>query len=109
MIKCGKDKKRSSMNDTEDSEKRSVILVNVHVFNIGIICIHGREFPEQLAFHQEFKRSHNETNVRWTRTLLLWHSKMHRLENRPKSIPHWLIWVEIPIVCMCMSTPLKGT
>ena len=37
-------------------------MVNVHVFNIGIICIHGKELLRQLAFH--YKRSHNETNVR---------------------------------------------
>ena len=34
----------------------------------------------------------------WTRTQKLWHSKLHRLN-----------WVGIPIVCTCMSTPLKGT
>ena len=37
---------------------------NVHVFNIGIICIHGEELLRQLAFHQKHKRSHNGTNVR---------------------------------------------
>ena len=37
-------------------------MVNVHVFNIGIICTHGKESLRQLAFH--YKRSHNETNVR---------------------------------------------
>ena len=30
----------------------------------GIICIHGKELLRQLAFHQEYKRSHNETYVR---------------------------------------------
>ena len=34
--------------------------MNVHVVNIGIICIHGKELLGQLAFHQEYKRSHNE-------------------------------------------------
>ena len=37
---------------------------NVHVFNTASICIHGEELLRQLAFHQEFKRSHNETNDR---------------------------------------------
>ena len=31
---------------------------NVHVFNIGIICIHGKELLRQLPFPQEYKRSH---------------------------------------------------
>ena len=39
-------------------------MVNVHVLNIGIIGIHGKELLRQLAFHQEHKRSHIETNVR---------------------------------------------
>ena len=39
-------------------------MVNVHVCNIGISCTHGEELLRQLAFHQEYKRSHNETNVR---------------------------------------------
>ena len=26
--------------------------------------IHGKELLRQLAFHQEYKRSHNETHVR---------------------------------------------
>ena len=39
-------------------------MVNVHVFNIASICVHGEELLRQLAFHQEFKRSHNETDVR---------------------------------------------
>ena len=38
-------------------------MVNVHVFNTASICIHGEELLRQLAFHQEFKRSHNETDV----------------------------------------------
>ena len=36
---------------------------NVHVFNIGIVCIHGKELLRQSAFHQEYKRFHNEANV----------------------------------------------
>ena len=59
---------------TEDSEKTFCDMENVRVFNIGIICFLGKELLRQLAFHQEYKRSHNETNVRhiceigvWTR------------------------------------------
>ena len=37
---------------------------NVYVCNIGISIIHGKELLRQPAFHQEYKRSHNETNVR---------------------------------------------
>ena len=39
-------------------------MVNVHVFNIGIIRIHGKQLLKQLAFHREYERSHIETNVR---------------------------------------------
>ena len=42
---------------------------NVHVFNIGVICIHGKELLRQLAIHQEYQRSHNETNVRHIREM----------------------------------------
>ena len=37
---------------------------NVHVCNIGISGIHVKELLRQLAIHQEYKRPHNETNVR---------------------------------------------
>ena len=39
-------------------------MVNVHDFNIASIFVHGKELLRQLAFHQKYKRSHNETNVR---------------------------------------------
>ena len=39
-------------------------LGNVYVFNIASICIHGEELLRQLAFHQKYSRSHNETDVR---------------------------------------------
>ena len=42
---------------------------NVHVFNIGVICIHGKELLRQLAIHQEYKRSHSETDVRHIREI----------------------------------------
>ena len=35
-------------------------MVNVHVFNIGIICIHGEELLRQVAFHQEVSEQSDE-------------------------------------------------
>ena len=37
---------------------------NVYVFNIASIGIHGEELLRQLAFHQKYRRSHTETDVR---------------------------------------------
>ena len=37
---------------------------NVHVCNIGISSIHGKELPGQLSFHHKYERSHLKTNVR---------------------------------------------
>ena len=62
MIKCEKDRKEIS-NVTEDGQT-FYDLGNVHVFNIGISCIHGEELLRQLAFHQEYKRSHTQAKVR---------------------------------------------
>ena len=39
---------------------------NVYVFNIASICIYIQELLRQFAFHQKYKRSHNETSVRHT-------------------------------------------
>ena len=39
-------------------------LGNVHVYNIGISSIFGKEFPRQSEFHCEYCRSHTEANVR---------------------------------------------
>ena len=39
-------------------------MVNVHVCNIGISVIHGKQLAGQLPFHREYKRSHIETHVR---------------------------------------------
>ena len=39
-------------------------MVNVHVCNIGISSIHGKELPGQSSFHHKYERSHIETNVR---------------------------------------------
>ena len=49
--------------------KTFCVTVNVHVFHIGVICLRGKELLRQLAFHQEYKRSHNETNVRHIRKI----------------------------------------
>ena len=51
------------MDATEDSEEHSVMW-RMFVFNTASICIHGEELLRQLAFHQDFKRSHNEADVR---------------------------------------------
>ena len=51
-----KRQKRSQMNVTEDSEKTFCDMENVHVFNIGIICFHGKELLRQLALHQEYTK-----------------------------------------------------
>ena len=37
---------------------------NVYVFYIASIWIHGKELLRQSAFHQKYRRLHNETNVR---------------------------------------------
>ena len=37
---------------------------NDHICNIGITGIHGKELPGQSSFHQKYRRSHNETDVR---------------------------------------------
>ena len=64
-----KRQKRSSMNVTENDEKTFCDMAIFHVFNIGVVCIHGKELLRQLAVHQEYKRSHNETNVRHIREI----------------------------------------
>ena len=44
-------------NEHETSKRRKTFydMGNVHVCNIGISCIHGKELLRQLAFHQEHK------------------------------------------------------
>ena len=59
-----KRQQRSSMNVTENDEKAFCDMVSVHVCNIIISCIHGKELLRQITFHQKYKRSHNETDVR---------------------------------------------
>ena len=44
-------------------------LVNIYVFDIGSICIHGKELLRQFTFHQQYKgKSHFKAKVRdiWT-------------------------------------------
>ena len=44
------------MNVTENEEKTFYGMVNVHVCNIGISSIHGKELPGQMSFHHEHKK-----------------------------------------------------
>ena len=39
-------------------------MTNVHVFDIASICIYGKELLRQLAFHQKYRRSHDERDLR---------------------------------------------
>ena len=52
------------MNVTEDSEKHSVIWGMFMSSTLQSSVFMVEELLRQLAFHQEYKRSHNETNVR---------------------------------------------
>ena len=63
-----KRQKRSSMNVTENDEKHSVIW---GMF-LSSTLEHGEELLRQLALHQEYKRSHNETNVRHICEIGVW-------------------------------------
>ena len=41
-----------------------VYMGTVYVFDIGSLCIHGKESLKTISFHQKYKkRSHNETDV----------------------------------------------
>ena len=59
-------KKTKTISDECYRERRKTFydMGNVHVCHIGISGIHGKELVGQLSFHQDYKRSHNETNVR---------------------------------------------
>ena len=59
-----KRQKRSSMNVTEDGEKHSVIWRMFMSLTLESSVFTGKELLRQLAFHQEYKIPHNETNVR---------------------------------------------
>ena len=58
-----KRQKRSSMNVTENDEKHSMIWRMFMSSTLQSFFIH-EELLRQMAFHQEHKRSHNETDVR---------------------------------------------
>ena len=45
----------SSKDAMQDIDKRSLILVNVYVFNIGSIRIHGKELLRKFTFHQKHR------------------------------------------------------
>ena len=45
---------QSSIDATQDSNKHSLILVNVHVFDITSICIHGKELRGKFTLHWKF-------------------------------------------------------
>ena len=73
MIKCERERKRIFDECCRKTTKKTFCdLVNVHVCNIGISCIHGKELLRQLAFHQEYRRRHNETNFRHIRKISVW-------------------------------------
>ena len=56
---------QSSKGATQDSNRHSLKRGIFYVFDIGSICIHGKELHEIFTFHQKYsKRSHNETDVR---------------------------------------------
>ena len=56
---------QSPKDATQDSNKHSLTWRNVYVFDIGSICIHGKELPGNFTFHQKYrKQSHFETDVR---------------------------------------------
>ena len=63
MIKCERGKNNPQRCD---SRRRQTFcnMGNVYVLNIASICIHEEELLRQLAFHQKYRRSHNETDVR---------------------------------------------
>ena len=54
-----------SKDATIDSDKHSVIWGMFLSSTLqASICIHGEELLRQLAFHQKYRKSHNETDVR---------------------------------------------
>ena len=55
---------QSLKDATKDSDKHSVIWWMFMSSNNTTICIHGEELLRQMAFHQRYRRSHNEADVR---------------------------------------------
>ena len=55
----------SSKDAVQDIDKSSTIWRMFCVFNIGSICIHGKELLRKFTFHQKYReQSHFETDVR---------------------------------------------
>ena len=46
-------RQKQPSKDAKRQQQTLCDMENVHVFNIGIICIHGKELLRQLAFHQD--------------------------------------------------------
>ena len=95
-------------------EKTFCDMGNVHVCNIGISSIHGKELLSQSAFHQEYKRSHNETNDRhictigvrtrwdlWSENNWLWRLIIHG------SICLWLVMNKSSVFSARRSTSFQ--
>ena len=56
---------RSPEDAMQDIDKTFYDLVNVYVFDIGMICIHEKDLLGKCTFHQKTgERSHFETDVR---------------------------------------------
>ena len=56
-------------NVADSGEEHSINLGNVDGCDDECGDIHGKEFPGQSKFHQEFHRSHLEENVRHLRKI----------------------------------------
>ena len=59
---------QSSIDATKDSDNHSVIW-GMFVFDITSICIQGEELLRLFTFHQKYRRSHNETDSTYLRSL----------------------------------------
>ena len=46
---------RSPEDAMQDIDKRSMIWGMFYVFDIGSICIHGKELLRQFTFHQKYR------------------------------------------------------
>ena len=46
---------RSPEDSMQDIDKHFFDLVNVYVFDIGSICVHGKELLGQFTFHQKYR------------------------------------------------------
>ena len=56
-------------------------LGNVYVFDIGSICIHGKELLRQVTFHQKYRgKSHFKADVRHIWKVWYWNNQIRFLE-----------------------------